>query len=62
MPVTQLAGSQDELVRLVAELMSDDDKWHDIGERSRRTFIQEHSPDRIAAAYLAVLSQLSPTA
>jgi hypothetical protein len=49
------------MVRLVAELMTDDDKWIEACARSRKAFVSEHSPDRIGAAYLAVLNQLAPS-
>jgi glycosyltransferase involved in cell wall biosynthesis len=60
-PVTEVARDRDDMVRLVAELMTDDDKWIAACARSRKAFVSEHSPDRIGAAYLAVLNQLAPS-
>jgi glycosyltransferase involved in cell wall biosynthesis len=57
-PVVNVAGSLDEMARLVDNLMQDDDHWRATGRRVRNCYEAFHTPDAVIDAYEKVFARL----
>jgi len=56
--VVQVARSIDHMAQLVADLMTNDRSWREIGVTSHEYFSQHHSLESVAAAYESLIEQL----